>query len=212
MIRPVLFFLFMMMLSGCSALKTSRFAEPAPVLSAGVHAAAGDVTNSDATMGGATVGAANLAAADSLLAMGVEPLVILDSLLRAEAQQWMGTPYLLGGMSSTGIDCSALIQNIFGSALLLTLPRTTEQQVNVGARVRRNQLDTGDLVFFRPEGRGRHAGIVLSNGEFLHASTSQGVMISHLDEPHWERWYHTGRRVVDDRWSPTERLAESSGN
>jgi cell wall-associated NlpC family hydrolase len=124
----------------------------------------------------------------------------------------MGTPYLFGGISTSGIDCSALIQTIFSSALNMTLPRTTEEQIRLGWRVRRNQLDVGDLVFFRPDGRGRHAGIVLSEREFLHASTSQGVMISHLDEPYWRQWYHTGRRVVDDRWSPLERLAESSGN
>lgn len=195
MIRPALLVLTVMMLSGCSALKTSRYAEPA----SGAEQAVTAETAKDA-------------AADSLLSLGADPLVLLDNILRTAAQPWIGTPYLFGGTSASGIDCSALIQTVFASALQFTLPRTTEQQEQIGNRVRHNRLDVGDLVFFRPDGKGRHAGIVLSNRQFVHASTSQGVMISHLDEPYWRRWYHTGRRIVDDRWSPLERLAESTGN
>ncbi len=204
MIRAVLFVMTVVMLSGCSALKTSRYAEPA--------SASKPVAVTETPYPGETDATESSPTADSLMSLGAEPLALLDNLLREAATTWMGTPYLFGGLSSSGIDCSALIQTIFASALHMSLPRTTEQQIRLGARVRRNQLDVGDLVFFRPDGRGKHAGIVLSDREFLHASTSQGVMISHLDEPYWRQWYQTGRRVVDDRWSPLERLAESSGN
>jgi hypothetical protein len=200
MIRSVMLVLSVVMLSGCSALKTSRFTDSATTVSAATTPV-DEQHPPDASP-----------PTDSLRTMGSQPLVLLDNLLREAAVTWMGTPYLFGGISTSGIDCSALIQTIFSSALNMTLPRTTEEQIRLGWRVRRNQLDVGDLVFFRPDGRGRHAGIVLSEREFLHASTSQGVMISHLDEPYWRQWYHTGRRVVDDRWSPLERLAESSGN
>jgi cell wall-associated NlpC family hydrolase len=108
----------------------------------------------------------------------------------------MGVPYRLGGISRQGIDCSAFVQILYRDALGLDLPRTTADQVEIGASVPAHELLPGDLVFFRPYNRNRHVGVYLSRGEFVHASTSNGVMISRLDEPYWKDHYWTARRIL----------------
>jgi probable lipoprotein NlpC len=83
-------------------------------------------------------------------------------------------------------------RDLFG----VTLPRTTDAQAQAGQGVSRTAVQTGDLIFFRPSGKSRHVGIYLGNREFAHASTSNGVMISRLDEPYWQDAYWTSRRVL----------------
>lgn len=120
----------------------------------------------------------------------------LRLVLEQQYQAWAGTPYRLGGADKRGIDCSALVQSIFTEAFDVKLPRTTGEQVAVGDVVTRQALQPLDLVFFHT-GPTKHVGIYLGQGEFLHASTSRGVMISKLDNPYWQRNFWTARRPVD---------------
>lgn len=115
--------------------------------------------------------------------------------LRAEIDSWLGTPHHLGGMSRRGIDCSGLVVVVYDTLFDLQLPRTTAGLIQTGQRVDKNNLKGGDLVFFKPEYKSRHVGIYLGHGEFAHASTSRGVIISRLDEAFWRDCYVTGRRV-----------------
>ncbi|WP_027967134.1 C40 family peptidase [Halomonas halocynthiae] len=121
--------------------------------------------------------------------------LIRDALL-SQHERWEGTPYRLGGTSSSGIDCSALVQNIYSDQFNIDLPRTTRHQVNEGAAVTRASLEPGDLVFFRPPGS-RHVGIYVGDDQFLHASSSRGVMISSLDNVYWKRYYWKSRRPME---------------
>jgi len=166
--------LSLILLSGCSALRTSRF-EPSPPAA------------TESTVSSPAVAPDRMA----LLSM-------LDGILRSEAADWNGTPHVLGGISTAGIDCSGLIQRIYADALGVHLPRTTELQQREGQKVRRNDLVAGDLVFFTPDGKGKHAGIVMSGGDFVHASSSRGVMTSNLSNPYWRKHFKTGRRILDD--------------
>jgi probable lipoprotein NlpC len=108
------------------------------------------------------------------------------ALLYQQHADWHGTPYRLGGTSRNGIDCSAFVQITYRDLFGIDLPRTAREQVSVGQRVSRRSLQTGDLVFFR---RGGHVGIYLQNDQFLHASTSQGVKISNMNNQYWSRHY-----------------------
>jgi probable lipoprotein NlpC len=65
----------------------------------------------------------------------------------------------------------------------------------LGANVDKNQLRAGDLVFFKTGRTDRHVGVYLENGTFLHASTSQGVIISKLDENYWKSAYWKAKRL-----------------
>lgn len=120
----------------------------------------------------------------------------LESLLRKELDGWMGVPHVLGGTSKRGVDCSALVQRVYADALNVVTPRTTEKQLRFGDPVSASSLRSGDLVFFKPSRNYRHVGIYLSAGNFAHASSSQGVMISNLSEAYWRRSYIAARRVI----------------
>ncbi len=126
----------------------------------------------------------------------VSPALIRKALLD-EHQRWVGTPYVLGGTTHRGIDCSALMQHIFGEAFAFELPRTTEEQVLEGNRIAEQNLKAGDLVFFQPPGPYNHVGVYVGDGYFLHASSSQGVKLSRLDNVYWKRYYWQARRPVE---------------
>ncbi|MDR5867596.1 C40 family peptidase [Halomonas koreensis] len=125
------------------------------------------------------------------------PPALIRRALLAQHERWLGTPYRLGGTGRGGIDCSALVQRVFADTFQLRLPRTTARQVRRGEPVSREALRPGDLVFFRPPGPYRHVGIYVGEGRFLHASTSQGVKLSSLDNRYWRRHYWQARRPLD---------------
>ena len=108
---------------------------------------------------------------------------------------WKGTPYRLGGASKRGIDCSAFVQVGYFNVYDKMLPRTTSELAKLGQSVTVSKAKEGDLVFFKTGYRLRHVGIYLGNSEFLHASTSQGVTISRLDNPYWRRTFWQVRRI-----------------
>lgn len=118
---------------------------------------------------------------------------------------WKGTPYRLGGDSKGGVDCSALIRNVYRAEFGKDLPRTTRQQINTGKKVRRKKLRPGDIVFFDTSKRKRwlfkkrrtlHAGIYVGDDKFMHASSSKGVIISELSNVYWNDRYIKARRVL----------------
>ena len=115
--------------------------------------------------------------------------------LYAQYDQWKGTKYKLGGLNRNGIDCSGFVFITFKSKLRIILPRTTHLQVTTGSNVERSQLQAGDLVFFKTGKFKRHVGIYLEHGKFLHASTSQGVTISRLDNNYWKPKYWIAKRI-----------------
>ena len=116
--------------------------------------------------------------------------------LMIEADKWMGTPHRWGGTSRSGIDCSALVQEIYAKSFETQLPRTTKEQVRVGDKIRPSQLQVGDLIFYKINVRTRHVGIYVGDNSFLHSSKSEGVAISSLDEPYWRSRYWTSRRIL----------------
>ncbi|KAA5974959.1 MULTISPECIES: bifunctional murein DD-endopeptidase/murein LD-carboxypeptidase [unclassified Pantoea] len=109
---------------------------------------------------------------------------------------WKGVRYRLGGDTKRGIDCSAFVQRTFRDQFGLELPRSTSEQQDTGREITRSKLRPGDLVMFRAGSTGRHVGIYLGNDNFVHASTSSGVMISSLNDDYWKKRYREGRRVL----------------
>jgi len=91
----------------------------------------------------------------------------------------------------------------------MDLPRSTYEQEDTGKKIQRNKLRPGDLVLFRAGSTGRHVGIYLGNDQFVHASTSNGVMISNLNEAYWTSRYREARRVLSGSHpnSSTESMA-----
>jgi len=131
-------------------------------------------------------------------------------LLRAQAEQWRGVPYRLGGNDRRGVDCSAFVQITFQSQLGVNVPRTTDELAREGQRVGRDELQAGDLVFFKTGFRQRHVGIYMGGDRFLHASTSRGVMTSSLNNVYWRRHYWKARRLDLDELPTAVSLSDES--
>ncbi|WP_442802075.1 MULTISPECIES: C40 family peptidase [unclassified Shewanella] len=119
----------------------------------------------------------------------------LEKQLMAFHHEWQGVPYRYGGMSKQGVDCSAFVYLVYKDILGRQLPRMTEDQSNLGKEVTKGKLKAGDLVFFKTGWSTKHVGIYLGDNRFLHASTSQGVMISRLDNSYWKQKYWQSRRL-----------------
>ncbi|NVD06699.1 hydrolase [Vibrio sp. JPW-9-11-11] len=126
--------------------------------------------------------------------LSMEQQQLKHSLMQVYAV-WQGAPYRLGGTSINGVDCSAFVQVTYQQALGYRLPRTTKDQVKVGDEISYQQANVGDLVFFKTAPKVRHVGVYLGNKQFMHASTSKGVIISRLDNPYWASKYWHVRRV-----------------
>lgn len=117
------------------------------------------------------------------------------SLLKRHYEKWRGTPYVEGGMSASGMDCSGFTVLAYRDIFGLSLPRTAGEQVAYGRAVARDDLEPGDLVFFQTGVMKRHVGIYLHDDQFMHASLSRGVTISSLDDGYWRRKYWQARRL-----------------
>jgi len=108
--------------------------------------------------------------------------------------QWHQTPYKFGGFGSDGIDCSAFVQRAYYDLFKMKIPRTTKQQVTAGEKVSRASIKTSDLIFFKTGYNSRHVGIYLQHGDFIHASSSKGIIISNINDPYWKKRYWMVRR------------------
>ncbi len=113
-----------------------------------------------------------------------------------EAESWLGSPYLYGGITRDGVDCSGFVRNVFASAGQ-SLPRQSSDQASVGTEVPIRNGRPGDLVFFNTSGAGvSHVGILLDYPSFIHASTSKGVIVSRLDDGYYRDRLMFARAVL----------------
>lgn len=117
-----------------------------------------------------------------------------SSKLVSNAMSLIGVPYVFGGTSRSGFDCSGYTQYVFqGSGV--SLPRTSYAQYGVGSAVSRDELQPGDLVFFSTYDKGAsHVGIYIGGGSFVHASNS-GVRTTSLSDSYYASRYVGARRV-----------------
>jgi cell wall-associated NlpC family hydrolase len=113
------------------------------------------------------------------------------------ALRYLGAPYVWGGNTPNGWDCSGFVVYVYREVTGRTLPRTTQTQWTVGTPVDRGALQAGDLVFFQnTNGAGiTHVGIALGDGRFVHASSPRvGTIISSLSESYYAANYVGARR------------------
>ncbi|KXK04556.1 MAG: Lipoprotein SPR [Chlorobi bacterium OLB4] len=112
--------------------------------------------------------------------------------------EYLNTPYLWGGTTKRGIDCSAFVQSVMYQALGIMIPRTSYEQSRVGEPVETENLQFGDLVFFDTMNKGRvtHVGIYLSDGYFVHSGSRTGVIVASLDSDYYSRTFLFAKRVI----------------
>ena len=110
------------------------------------------------------------------------------------AEQYLGAPYVWGGTSPSGFDCSGFTQYVFAK-FGINLPRTAAEQATLGTYVPKSELKPGDLVFFDTSGGISHVGIYIGGGKFVDAASTK-VQIDSIDNPYyWANNYVTARQV-----------------
>ncbi|NGM64845.1 C40 family peptidase [Sphingobacterium sp. SGR-19] len=127
--------------------------------------------------------------------MGVASNAMANTKLYQFVYEWLGTPYRLGGDSKKGIDCSKFSLAVYENVFNTTIGYNSRNQYANVKPIRKNDLQPGDLVFFKIRSRQiTHVGIYLGDDKFAHASSSRGVMVSNLNEAYWKRYYYNGGR------------------
>lgn len=116
------------------------------------------------------------------------------------AKQFLGTPYIYGGTSPRGFDCSGFVKYVYAN-FGVTMNRTASAQMDNGTPVSMSELIPGDVVFFKKPGssasRASHVGIYVGNGQFIHASTSRtGVIISDMSSAYYTTGFVGARRML----------------
>lgn len=121
--------------------------------------------------------------------------------LVAHAKEFLGTPYLYGGITLKGIDCSGLVYSTVLETLGQAVPRSVAPLQSFSIKISKEALEPGDLVFFKTGGSSKpsHIGFYLGNDEFIHAASSgnkTGVIISKLSETYWAKTYSSCGRLL----------------
>lgn len=139
--------------------------------------------------------ASDLQADDQFSSHQQPDLINVIAALHDQMGAWKGTPYHWGGTTLKGVDCSGFVWRTLKDRFNIDINRvTTAQLIHMGHRVSEDQLQPGDLVFFRIHHE-MHVGFYDTKHHFLHASSSRGVMRSSLDNPYWQKVFLEGRRL-----------------
>ena len=118
----------------------------------------------------------------------------------AEAEKYIGVPYVWDGESPNGFDCSGFTTYVYRQ-FGIEIPSYTVSQVKYGTSVSFSNLQKGDLVFFDNTYAGpnpTHVGIYAGNGEMIHASDTEGITRANINTSYWKEHFATGRRLLSD--------------
>ncbi len=146
---------------------------------------------------GPAVSVANFKASENYIGNETPEMSADAASIVATAKKCLGVPYVWGGESMSGFDCSGLVQYVFQKNGI-TIGRTVKKQYTACTPISKSQLKAGDLVFFQNTYTTglSHVGIYIGGGEFIHAS-SDGVMISKLSNSYWSSHYYGAGRILD---------------
>ena len=115
----------------------------------------------------------------------------------ATGKKYFGVPYVFGGTTPKGFDCSGFLQYVFKENGF-NIPRLADEQYKLGKSVQTSQLQAGDLVFFTTYEPGpSHCGIYVGNGDFMHASSSKGIRVDSLSNEYWRPRFLGGKKIIE---------------
>lgn len=112
------------------------------------------------------------------------------------AKKYIGVPYVWGGSTPKGFDCSGFLKYVFNEGAGTNIPRTVAAIYSKGTKVSSPQV--GDVVFFQTYKKGAsHAGIYIGGNKFIHSSSSKGVTTASLDNSYWSQRYLGAKRITN---------------
>lgn len=118
-----------------------------------------------------------------------------------EAMTWKGTPYGYGKADKgKASDCSGMVMSVYEKVTGIKLPRNSAQQQDFCRNLKKKDVRIGDLCFFatgKDPDRTSHVGIMIDEKNFIHASTSKGVVVSDITQPYYVRTFKGFGRVPD---------------
>lgn len=117
--------------------------------------------------------------------------------LVSDSYNFIGIPYLWGGTTTTGFDCSGFV-SFMHARHGIDIPRNTSAgYFTMGTSVSKSNLQPGDLVFYAVNGTGQisHVGFYVGNNEFISATTSKGIAVVSMDNSYWSKYYVGAKRV-----------------
>lgn len=133
----------------------------------------------------------------------------MQEMIVEEATTWLGTPYVYAkAEKGSGTDCSGMVMKVYETVANRKLPRNSARQAEFCVPLAAEEVNTGDLVFFAtgkdPE-KVSHVGIMMDNENFIHASSSKGVVISKMTSDYYRRHFRMFGRVPDNSEDRAER-------
>ena len=124
-----------------------------------------------------------------------------DNRIVKEASGWLGTPYGYGkAEKGKACDCSGMVMSVYEKVTGVKLPRNSAQQQEFCRKIKKKDVRVGDLCFFatgKDPDKTSHVGIMVDATNFIHASTSKGVVVSDISQPYYVRTFKGYGRVPD---------------
>lgn len=120
----------------------------------------------------------------------------IGNLIIKEAEKWLGTPYCSGGETRDCIDCSGFTMNVYEN-VGINLPRSAAEQYDYSIKLNEKDCVAGDLVFFGVGNKISHVGIYAGNKEFIHSSSSKGVVRQSLSDSYYSKKFMGYCRVIN---------------
>lgn len=116
-----------------------------------------------------------------------------------EAYGWLGTPYGYGkAEKGVACDCSGMVMSVYLNVMGIKLPRNSAQQQDFCKKLKKKDVKIGDLCFFatgKDSDKVSHVGIMVDDNNFIHASTSKGVVVSDINQPYYVKTFKGFGRV-----------------
>ena len=110
--------------------------------------------------------------------------------------EWYGVPYLYGGKTKSGVDCSGFASILYSTIYKKNISGSAASIFNACKAVSEKDLEEGDLVFFKINSdKISHVGVYLKNHHFVHASTHKGIVISSLEEDYYKKYFFKGGKL-----------------
>ncbi len=125
---------------------------------------------------------------------------ITEEQFEYKVKEYLGIPYRRGGASKKGMDCSSFVRIIYKRFYNIELPYSVRAQFSSSRfqKINNTEMQSGDLVFFSNNKKKgiNHVGMYVSDWQFIHASSSSGIMFSSLDDPYWEKRFVGSKRHI----------------